>query len=202
MKLSLRTKIMGMIVLMGGLLLLLALGVIWTLGYRQRVAEQGESFRGEAGYVASGLRRVIEADIGKLNDLIVIGDVAGLLALNRAMLPTAELEAEWASLTPEDERVRAVVENPLAATLRAFQRVNSLVVELLVADTEGRLVAATGKTSDYDQSDETWWQTARTLRGGEAVLEGLAIDQSAGVFSLDIALPVIETDGRRAEGGF
>lgn len=197
MKISLRTKIMGMIVLMGGLLLLLALGVIWTLGYRQRVVDQGENFRSEAAYVVAGIRRVIEADISKLNDLMVLGDVADLLrAREHLTQPAGELEAIWASLTDGDERVKAVLGNPLASRLRTFQEVNPLVVEVLVADAEGRLVAATGKTSDYDQSDETWWQKAKTLRSGEAVLEGLAIDQSAGVYSLDIALPIVAEDGR------
>lgn len=196
MKLSLRTKIMGMIVLVGALLLMLALAVIWTLGYRQRVVEQGDTFRGEASYVASGMRRVIEGDISKLDDLIAVGDLARLMEENRSAQPLASLETEWASLPVEDPRVRATIENPVASRLSAFHRVNPLIVELIVADAEGRLIAATGKTSDYDQSDETWWQKAISLQSGEAVLEGLAIDQSAGVFSLDISLPIVSADGR------
>lgn len=196
MKLSLRTKILGMIVLVGALLLVLALSIIWTLGYRQRVVEQGDTFRGEALYVASGMRRVIEGDISKLNDLIAVGDLARLMEENRSAQPVAALEAEWTSLPTEDPRVRATIENSVASRLSAFHRANPLIVELLAADTEGRLIAATGKTSDYDQSDETWWQRAITLQSGEAVLEGLAIDQSAGVFSLDISLPIVGADGR------
>jgi sigma-B regulation protein RsbU (phosphoserine phosphatase) len=198
MKLSLRTKIMGMIVLVGALLLLLALGVIWTLGYRLRVVEQGEIFRSEATHAAGNLRQVIESDIGKLNDLILVGGLPGLLAENRPAEPVTNLEAAWASLSAEDPRVRAVLENSLAAKLRIFQQANPLAVELLVADAEGRLVAATGKTSDYDQSDESWWQSALKLEAGQAVLEGLAVDQSAGVFSLDMALPLPGPDGRAA----
>lgn len=197
MKLSLRKKIMGMIVLVGGLLLLLALAVIWTLGYRHRVAEQGAGFQREAAHVAGSIWRVVDADISKLNDLIVIGDLAVLAAAEARSGPSvAEVESRWKMLPPTDPAVRAVLENPLAAKLRRFQQVNPLVVELLVADGEGRLIAATGKTSDYDQSDETWWRQARTLGAGEAVLEGLALDQSAGVFSLDLALPVTDADGR------
>ena len=41
MKLSLRTKLVAVLVLAPVLLLLVAIGVIWTLDYRQRVAEQG-----------------------------------------------------------------------------------------------------------------------------------------------------------------
>lgn len=197
MKLSLRTKIMSMIVLVGGLLLFLALAVIWTLGYQQRVAEQGAGFQSEAAHVARSIGRVVEADISQLNDLIVVGDLAALAALDdRAALPVAEIEARWRDLAGDDPLVLGILENPLAAKLRVFNTVNPLVVEMLVADTAGRLIAATGKTSDYDQSDETWWQGAMRLRGGEAVLEGLALDESAGVFSLDLALPLIGSEGR------
>ncbi len=197
MKLSLRKKIMGMIVLVGGLLLLLALAVIWTLGYRQRVAEQGTGFQNEATHVAGSMRRVVESDVSRLNDLMVIGNLAELAAAeSRPLASVAEMEARWKTWSATEPAVTAVLNNPLADKLRLFQAVNPLVVELIVADATGRLIAATGKTSDYDQSDESWWRDAALLGAGDAVLEGLAFDQSAGVFSLDFALPL-----RNVEGG-
>ena len=44
MKLSLRTKLVAVLVLALVLLLLAAIGVIWTLDYGERVAEQGGMF--------------------------------------------------------------------------------------------------------------------------------------------------------------
>ena len=78
MKLSLRTKLMAVLVL-APMLLLLAVGAIWTLDYQQRVAEQGGMFRGEAIQVARSLRLAVERSIGSLNELLSLGDVAGLL---------------------------------------------------------------------------------------------------------------------------
>lgn len=196
MKLSLRKKIMSMIMLLGGLLLFLALAVIWTLGYHQRVTEQGAIFQGEAGHVAEIIRRVVASDISKLNDLIAVGDLAELAGAQPAPSSSpAEIEASWPALPADDPILLGLLENPLSEKLRAFQAVNPLVGELLVADSEGRLVAATGKASDYIQSDESWWQTATRLRAGEALLEGLELDRSAGVFSLDLALPLVKADG-------
>ena len=64
----------------------------------------------------------------------------------------------------DSPEVQSVLHNELAAKLRAFQRANPLFVEILVADSEGRLLAATGKTTDYDQSDESWWRQTMHLR--------------------------------------
>ena len=47
---------MAVLVLAPVLLLLVAIGVIWTLDYRQRVAEQGAMFRSESIQVARSIR--------------------------------------------------------------------------------------------------------------------------------------------------
>ena len=80
MKLSLRTKLMAVLVLAPALLLLAAIAAIWALDYKQRVAEQGAMFRSEAIQVSRSLRLIVERSIGSLNDFISLGDVAGLLA--------------------------------------------------------------------------------------------------------------------------
>jgi len=39
------------------------------------------------------------------------------------------------------------------------------------------IIGATGKTSDYWQSDENWWQRAITLGADQAHLEGVHFDE-------------------------
>jgi len=198
MKTSLRAKLMGAFVLAGGLLLLLSLAVIWSLGYRHRVDEHGAIYRGEAEHVGRYLSLLVESDIRNLNSLLAVGGVPALLQqieqLPDSDVPpdrVAEIDKSWPSLSPQSPEVAHALDNRLAAQLRAFKRLNWLFVEILVADEKGRLVAATGKTSDYDQSDEAWWQKGMTLHRGQALVEGFGIDESAKVFSLDISLPVI-----------
>jgi hypothetical protein len=62
MKLSLRTKLVAVLVVAPVLLLLVAIGVIWTLDYRQRVAEQGGMFRSESIQVGRSLRLAVDGD--------------------------------------------------------------------------------------------------------------------------------------------
>lgn len=201
MNLSLRTKLMSLIVLAGVLLLLVGLLVIWTVGYRQRVDTQGDVFQDEAAHVAHSLRQVTNDSVSNLQALVVAGEIASL-AQDTAVLPepAQAVEARWTGLSSDSVELEVVLKNSLAEKLRTFRSFNPLLGEILVADAQGRLLAATGKTSDYDQSDESWWQQAMGLRRGEAVLDGLAIDQSANIFSFDISLPLFAKNGDRPIG--
>jgi sigma-B regulation protein RsbU (phosphoserine phosphatase) len=201
MKLSLRTKLMAVLVLAPMLLLLAAIGALWTLDYRQRVAEQGGVFRGEAIQVARSLRLAVERSIGSLNELLSLGDVAGMLRaqedegvdiLSEAWkLRTRQIDALWPTLPLHSPQVQVVLNNALAARLREFGRKNWIFAELIVADRGGKLVAATSRPGDYDQADETWWKEGMRLSRGQAILEGFNYDEIADVLALEIALPII-----------
>jgi phosphoserine phosphatase RsbU/P len=201
MKLSLRTKLVAVLVVAPVLLLLVAIGVIWTLDYRQRVAEQGGMFRSEAIQVSRSLRLAVERSIGSLNDLLDLGGVAALLeseedprldlASEAWKLRIQQIDSVWPSLGLDSPQVQAVLNNPLAAKLREFGRKNWIFAEILVAGRAGKLVAATSRASNYDQSKESWWREGMRLSRGQAFLEGFHYDESAGVLALDIALPIV-----------
>jgi len=202
MNFSLRAKLMGIILLAGTLLLIAGLGVIWTLGYRQRVTSQGRMFQSEAAHVTRQLDLIIAQNIQVLQALLAPDELAAEIDTHTAFsaTPPAEVDALWTGLSADSPGLSALLGAPLSKRLRAFQKSNRLFVEILVADREGRLVAATNKTSDYFQGDESWWQQAMRLKEGEAVLEGLDFDQSSGVFSLDISLPIF-ADGMKEPAG-
>ena len=70
--------------------------------------------------------------------------------------------------------------------------------EIFLTDLRGYVVAATGKTSDFDQGPgddppfgEKWWAAAKDK--GEHVGE-IAFDESAGVYSVDINMSVKDDD--------
>ena len=201
MKLSLRTKLVAVLVLAPVLLLLVAIGVIWTLDYRQRVAEQGAMFRSESIQVARSIRLAVERCIGSLNDLLSLGGVAGLLEFEedpRVDLSSAgwklrvqQIESVWSTLRLDSPQVQTVLNNPLAARVRDFGRKNWIFAELIVVGRSGKVVAATSRPSNYDQSNETWYREAMRLSRGQAFLEGFQYDESAGVLALDIALPIV-----------
>ena len=122
---------MAVLVLAPVLLLLVAIGVIWTLDYRQRVAEQGGMFRSESIQVARSIRLAVERCIGRLNDLLSLGGVAGLLEFEedpRVDLSSAgwklrvqQIESVWSTLRLDSPQVQTVLNNPLAARSRFRQ---------------------------------------------------------------------------------
>lgn len=142
--------------------------------------------------------------------------------LRRQLLEANVRRGEWGSRSEIAERIaardlvwRANVENPPAGIETPDFIVEALgnpfsellrqklaytesvagyrvFAEIFVTDRFGANVAQTGMTSDYRQDDETWWQ--------EGFAEGfwtseVAFDESAGVYSLDIAVRIDGPDG-------
>ncbi len=93
---------------------------------------------------------------------------------------TAELEREF-------QATRSLDVDPVsAAYLHSVTRSGDLA-ELFVTESHGFNVLVSGRTSDFVQSDEEWWQ--RTARG-EPWMGDAAFDSSAGVVSVEMAVPV------------
>ncbi|MCH8291610.1 SpoIIE family protein phosphatase [Candidatus Poribacteria bacterium] len=72
--------------------------------------------------------------------------------------------------------------------------------EIFVTDTRGYVIAATNKTSDFDQGPdddppfgEQWWAAA--IRKGEHIGK-VSFDQSAEVYSVDINMRIMTSNGR------
>jgi serine phosphatase RsbU (regulator of sigma subunit) len=104
--------------------------------------------------------------------------------------PVAVIEKRWPSLAPGDPLLNEILKNPASESLGRYVGQHHLVAELFVTDGIGRVVAATGKTSDYDQSDEDWWKVGTALPEGAMWTDSLHFDESANVFSLDLVVPL------------
>ena len=65
--------------------------------------------------------------------------------------------------------------------------------EIIVTNAYGANVAQSEKTTDFRQSDEKWWQEAK--EHGIFLSNG-GFDESAGVYSSDIAIPILDKEGR------
>lgn len=103
------------------------------------------------------------------------------------------LEQEWASLDVNQSTVlRSLLGNPTSRFLRDYTVLVPSFREILVTDIQGRTVAATNKTSDYFQSDEKWWANAYRQGTGGHFLGDLHFDESAGVYALEIAEPIVD----------
>ncbi len=115
---------------------------------------------------------------------------AGEAMANARGLPlqtTAQLELAMSA-------TRSLGADPAAeAFLRGVVR-RSDFAEFLVTESHGYNAITTGRTSDFVQSDEEWWQRASR---GELHQSEAVFDSSAGVVSLELAAPIVGRGGRR-----
>jgi hypothetical protein len=84
----------------------------------------------------------------------------------------------------------AVLGTPASQFLADLVKNDSVYREVLVTDRHGRLVAASGVTSDYFQADEDWWVDAFDGGRGRVNVTDVKRDESAHVYAFEIAVPV------------
>ena len=124
---------------------------------------------------------------------------------NRKVLVHAVTEGEkkgYDELFEEWNR-DGLTSTPGARFLKNLQKVNSSFKEIFLTDLRGYVVAATGKTSDFDQGPEDdppfgekWWAAAKEK--GEHIGD-IAYDESAGAYSIDVNMS-IKTDDDETVG--
>ncbi|MEW5984512.1 MAG: cache domain-containing protein [Acidobacteriota bacterium] len=118
-------------------------------------------------------------------------DASTIRAADQAWIATPAAEAERLGITGEaaSEYLRDIVTGDPAYR------------EILLADREGRLVAASDLPTDYYQGDEAWWREAYAdgLAGRHHVGD-VTWDESSRSYALEIAVPVVPRDGGRLTG--
>jgi serine phosphatase RsbU (regulator of sigma subunit) len=188
---GIRAKMLAILLL--GSILPLALGVLslQIFGTRYYRQSQGLLFQGAAGQVAQTLGISVNTQVEKLSDWILLSNLPPRIGSTPGVAATLSqaqnLDARWSQLNAQSAPIQRVLQNGLARDLRRFMQLNPFYRELLVTDSRGFLVAASGKTTDYIQSDERWWKNARELPARVASFEGIAYDAGSKTYALDIA---------------
>jgi len=112
----------------------------------------------------------------------------------------SQLDNRWQDSDPDEQNSIAynLIHNEVGDIIRQFIQddINSeskfKYAEIIVTNTYGANVAQSGKTTDFRQNDETWWQEAK--EHGIFLSEG-GFDESAGVYSSDIAIQILDKEG-------
>lgn len=136
-----------------------------------------------------------------LVQLSLIASNQAIEALEDSAATIEERDTQWRN-TPADEAtkfMRLLLRNPLSRDLR--QRLNKLnegsgytiFGEVFYTNRYGVNAAQSSRTSDYRQDDELWWQRAFE---DDVFIGDVMLDESAGVYSVDICLRVDDESGR------
>lgn len=194
---SLRSKMMIGLLIAVALPYLVGITILRTVSYPQHLSARGKLYQAEADSAGAALEQAVRGESERFRLWMTSHPDLGVFleeenkrieAMEPAALraQTMQREKEWAQSLRGDEPVRAVLENRGAVILRAFQQLSRLTSEIQVADEKGRTIAATQKTTDYNQADETWWQHGMTMDEEDVWCDALHYDDSADAHSLDL----------------
>jgi len=195
-----RNKFIGILIMASVLPVTAALLVFETFGYRSYREARGRLQQARAQHLAVMLSDLVRQELESIDDW------AALSQLSQAVSRASEsmrvesheemktvvdaIEARWPTMAADDPFMRAILTNEIAGQLNSFRALHQVFAEIFVTDANGRLLASTDKTSDYWQADEEWWQRGFSLPLRSHYVEGIQYDESARVFSLDVAMPI------------
>ena len=111
---------------------------------------------------------------------------SSLESLDQAWINAADDDPLIANTISDDAAI-----NFVAHQLQDFQERFPAHVEVFVTDKYGALIGATGRTSDYFQADEVWWQVAWNDGAGGLYIGQPEFDESVGLEVVNVALPVV-----------
>jgi GAF domain-containing protein/HAMP domain-containing protein len=106
------------------------------------------------------------------------------------------LDNKWRQAVASGESnpfVNSKLSNSLSNDLVAFQNLSPEHIEVFVTDQAGALISATNLTSDYYQADEEWWIETYQDGNGDVYISQPEFDESAGVLSILISVPIYDT---------
>lgn len=111
------------------------------------------------------------------------------------------IDTDWANLDPNKSPLLAsILGNGSSRFLRDYMQLSPSIKEIMITDLQGRLVAASQKTTDYLQSDERWWTYAYRQGAGGHFLSDIRRDESVGTDVIEVAEPIIDPVTQSAVG--
>ncbi len=197
MRIRLRAKLVVLLLVVAILPLIVATATVVLRMREMRV----QSFEQRLAAAAAAEARIMEVSLAKdvARLALVMRRPSVIDAVRQAPPPLSPderqaLDAAWPTLPADDPRVLAVLDNPTSELLRHIQQDDPRMVELLVTDRHGQLVAASGRTSDFYQADELWWREAWHEGAGRIFIPPVSLDRSTGVWSVDLCFPIKSND--------
>ncbi len=112
-----------------------------------------------------------------------------------------QVERDWMNRQADLPEKAALLRSPASRYLADLVSQDRIYRELLLTDRAGRLVAASGETSDFFQADEDWWKAAAgNGRAPGASVSDVRWDDSTRTHAIEIAVPVFEPDSNAFAG--
>lgn len=174
---------------------------------QQIIRDVSRSQEAQALHLSNVTVLFLRDKVGQLEVLALSDPIReGIVAQNRAYSGSQQdilkeierYDSRWISASDEDPLVLQVIgpdTNRASAALNTFLARFPDHSEVFVTDRYGGTVAATDRLTDYQQSDERWWQSAWNEGNGAIYISPPTYDKSADVTALLIAIPLRDSTG-------
>jgi len=214
MRLGIRRKVIGTLILVGLFPLVLSLGIILAGGAAMRVTSIKSDYEHLAydcaNQVAAALKREVDQVrlVSRLpNQVTVVRDLNQRRALREATLgpppvprttrePTAwarDIERRWATLKDDEPPLADILGNSVATRLRLINQLNGTTGRrFIVTDAAGETIAADHKPARFFYGNQDWWQGAYDAGHGRVYLSSVLTDPAAGRSWIYIAVPLLD----------
>jgi signal transduction histidine kinase len=217
MRLGIRRKLIGTLMLVGLLPLVVSLVVVLAGGAAMRFRVIRDLYDDTAAICAERITSTLLHE--ELEQLVFITRLPRVDAyVQEHSIPVAAdsaiphpsdadrfLDQQWATLSVDDPAVAATLHNEASLRLTMTSDVDKHLRHVLIANTRGQVIAADTKTDDFFQADEDWWQAAYDHGRGRLYISSVTTSQgglgkfASGEQVVEIAVPIYQTiDGKPA----
>jgi putative methionine-R-sulfoxide reductase with GAF domain len=108
-----------------------------------------------------------------------------------------KLDEEWiAAADIYEPLIWDRLNRPVSRDLRGFRILFPDHAEVFITDRYGAIVATTSRTSDYNQADEGWWQSAYKDGAGDTYIGAPEYDESSQTYAVKMAIAVRNDDNQ------
>lgn len=217
MRLGIRRKLIGTLMLVGLFPLVMSLVVILGGGAVIQLRELRGRYDDTASMCADQIaNRVIHEELEKLVMTTRLPEMAEFVrthahtdAASTGSLPpytpqAQALDQQWPDLPETASPVAAVLHNAAVERLQLLSLVDGRRRHVQIANAAGELIAADSKTDDYFQADEDWWQKAWNQGRGRLYISSIATSNGGkgklapGEKVVEMAVPIYDqVDGQR-----
>jgi signal transduction histidine kinase len=190
---GIRSKLVALLTLVALLPLTGALVTIVLLGGEVRREAVGRMSVMAARSEAANLRWILINDLQNLDLALHDTLVIDALLASDTPLPDAQLEQidqAWRSGRPGDALRERVLDHPIAEVFRRIRNNDPRLVEILLTDRFGQLMAASGPTDAYHYADQDWWRRTHNDGNGQAYVPAVRQNVPAAARVVNLCIPI------------
>lgn len=101
-----------------------------------------------------------------------------------------DTDMAWMAAGDDDKLITDLTSGSIPESMREIIRIRGTISEIFITDKFGGLIYSSGRTSDFYQADEDWWQKCFNGGRGMAYLGPMEHDSSSDIWGSVIAIPV------------